>query len=289
MPHVRRLSFLFSAIAVLVFATQRPAAAQGLIWKLPAAEKFTITYSGTYTQADLPAPANPANAPKKPEIRRELIVKSLGRDKGYYNGKLVDCRLLEFTVSTGEVGDGMIVDSGPGARRAYKALVPESAIVGGTHDKDGIFASMLPVATDQSGKKVYGLIKIGDAPAREMKVPVLQTYPMLTLLQHYRSLKKESSPGAVEIAKMQVPAGQYTKYAATKVVESPSSRSTNTAEIIRTDRVPTGLGAWKVTLVREEKNSAQSRSEFKKVTTITTDLVCREIKMEATSELKKLK
>jgi len=289
MPHVRRLSYLFPAVAALVFAAQQPAAAQGLIWKLPAAEKFTLEYSGTYTQDDLPAPPTPANAAKKPEIRRKLIVKSLGKDKGYHNGKLVDCRVLEFTISTGEVGDGEIVDSGPGARRTYKALVPESAIVGSTHDKDGIFASMLPVATDQSGKKIYGLIKIGDAPARDMKVPVLQTYPLLTLLQHYRSLKKVSSPGAEMIAGMQVPAGQYTKYSATMVVESPSSRSTNTAEIIRTDRVPTGLGSWKVTLVREEKNSAQSRSEFKKVTTITTNLVCREIKMDATSELKKLK
>jgi hypothetical protein len=288
MPHVRRIRFLFPVAILLVIASRNPAAAQGLIWKLPAQEKFTITYGGTYTQDDVPAPANAATA-KKPQIRRELIVKSLGRDKGYFNGKLVDCRMLEFIISTGEIVEGEIADSGPGARRIYKALVPESAIVGGTHDRDGIVFSMLPVATDQSGKTVYGLIKIGDAPARPMKAPVLQPYPMLTLLQHYRVLKLEPSVGAEKIAGMQIAPNEYKKYSAKKVVESLSSRSTNTAEIIQTDRVPTGRGGWKVTLVREEKNAAQSRNEFKKVTTITTNMVCRKIEMDANSELKKLK
>lgn len=288
MPHVFRFRFLVPAAVLLVFASQRPAAAQGLIWKLPKQEKFTITYGGTYMQQDVPAATNDANA-KKPQIRRELVVKSLGRDKAYHNGKLVDCRLLEFIISTGEIVEGEIADSGPGARRIYKALVPESAIVGGTHDKDGIVFSMLPVATDQSGKTIYGLIKIGDAPARPIKAPVLQPYPMLTLLQHYRSLKPEPAAGAVTIANMNVAPNEYKKYTAKKVIESPSSRSTNTAEIIQTNRVPTGLGAWKVTLVREEKNAAQGRNEFKKVTTITTNMVCRKIDMDANSELKKVK
>ena len=276
-------------VTVITLATSSQVAnGQGLIWKKPGTKKFTVIYSGTYTET-IPN----ASTEKKPEIRREVIVRFLGKDKGFHAGKEVECALFEITVSTGEVKEGAIFDAGPGARRSYKALIPVSAIEGKAQDADGIFVSMLPIATDKTGKTVYGLMKIGGGPAKRMKSPVLQVYPMLTLLQHYRTLTEVSSQGPVTVAGKQLTSGQYKRYSATRTVESSSSQSINTAKIIRTDSVPTGLGGWEVTLVRREKNAAQSRNEFKKetslVTTITTKLTCAEIKMDAVSELPAVK
>jgi len=217
------------------------------------------------------------------ELKRELIVKSLKKAKGYHQGQEVDCRLLEISMQTGELSGGAI-KPGPAAKRVYKVLVPESKIIGKPRDSEGIFVSMLPVATDKTGKTVMGLKKIGTGAEVPLTAPVLQVYPMLTLLQHYRSLNAMPAQGAIEIAGKQIT--QYTRYKATRVIESPSSRSTNEATLVVTDQVPTGLAKWDVTLTREEKNSAQSWDERKLVTKITTSLTARTISFnDAQSEL----
>ena len=278
--------FLLAACFVIVAFGQRHASAQGLIWRLSPKENFRVVYYGSYVQVDQPARAGA----KVPVVKRELIVKSLKKAKGYFDGKEVDCRWLEISVETGVIVGGEIkkINSGPGAKRIYKVLVPEEKIVGDWKDAQDVFVSMLPIATDKTGKKVMGVMKIGNSPEKPIKSPVLQVYPMLTLLQHYRKPTVTVGQGSITIAGKKITG--FKNYKATQTIESRSSRSTSTAEFIvtdGTDQIPTGLGKWTVTLVREEKNSSQSRGEFKVVTTITTTLEAREITFgDATSDLK---
>lgn len=281
MPSLRRTSASLCAagFALCLFALPQAGRAQGLIWRLPKQEKFTILFYGKYTQTDEPAEAG--GNKRVIQWDRELIVKSLGKATGYFNGKEVPCRRLEISVRTGRVVDGDI-EEGPAGKRIYNVVVPESAIVGKTTDKDSIFVSMLPIATDKAGK-VQGLKKIGDSAVQPITTPVLQVYPVLTLLTHYRSITPSTGAAALMVANKSVPADRYTQYSAKRVVESPSSRSTNvsTFAVTKGDESPIGLAQWKVTLTREKKNSAQDRKEFKTVTTIVEEMVARRIDNEA--------
>ena len=268
-----------AAVAVCLLASPQTSSAQGLIWRLPKQEKFTILFYGKYTQTN--EPTDPGGNRRVIQWDRELIVKSLGKAMGYHKGKEVPCRRMEISVRTGRVVDGDI-DEGPAGKRVYNVLIPEFAITGKTVDKDSIFVSMLPIATDKAGK-VQGLKKIGDTAVQPIKTAVLHVFPVVTLMGHYRQVKAGTSQGALDVAGKQIPAAQYTRYTASRVVESPASRSTNVASfaITKGDESPIGLAQWKVTLTREKKDSAQDRKEFKTVTTIVEELVARRIENEA--------
>ncbi|MFQ5731180.1 MAG: hypothetical protein ACE5KM_04395 [Planctomycetaceae bacterium] len=273
------LSPFVAGVAVCLFAVPQTGAAQGLIWRLPKQEKFTILYYGKYTQTDEPAEAG---GQKRVTVwDRELIVKSLGKASGYFHGKPVVCRRLEISVRTGRVVDGDI-DEGPAGKRTYNVLVPESRIIGKTIDRDSIFVSMLPIATDKDGK-IQGRKKIGDTAVQPIKSPVLQVFPVITLLTHYRTIIATAGQEPITVGGKEVAPDQYTRYTAKRVVESPSSRSTNEATfwVTKSDQSPTGLAQWKVTVTRETKNSAQDRKEFKKVTTIVTELFARRVEIDA--------
>lgn len=268
-PTLRLATFL--AAAALTAAGSATARAQGLLWKLSDKPNFTVVYYGDYRQKDAPG----ADGAEKPEIawKRQLTVKSIKKADGYYEGMKVPCRWIEISVSTGRIAEGEI-DHGPAGKRTYTVLVPESRVLGKTTDADSIFVSMIPIAKDAGGK-VQGMKQIGETRPQPIKSPVLQVYPVLTLLQHYRALKQVPGRQPLDLTKAvgkQLTAGQYKQYTAERTVESATRQTRNDATIFVSDEVPTGLAAWTVKIVHKGKNSSQKRSEFAVITTINVDM-----------------
>jgi len=274
----RTLILGMSLCGLLVGGSSTPVSAQGLLWKLPSDVNFSIEYYGTFTQKDISAGVAGA-APKPIVWQREIIVKSLKQEQGYYNGQAVKCRWIEISVRTGELFEGDI-DTGPAGKRVYKVLVPQSKVVNSTVDSDKIFVSMIPIARDKDGK-IMGVKKIGNSKAKRITSPVLQVYPILTLLQHYRSLKPVPAVEAITIAKQQVSSDNYKKFTASRVIESRSSRSESTATLYFVDNpqlVPTRLAKWKVIVVHKSKDASQNRdSAFKPTIEFTVEMTARTV------------
>lgn len=254
---------LFSTLlAALVAGPVSSARAQGLVWKLPQEENVTIHYTGTYTQKDAPAAGGQE---QKPIVwTRHLDVKVLTKAKGFHDGKEVDCRWIEFVVRTGEFDANrqpQPIDAGPAGQRMYRVLVPESAIIGKTKDAQTIFVSMLPIAKDADGK-IQGVRKIGEGKSEWMKASVLQVYPIVTLLHHYRELKSATGGQSFEVeerrapqtvySKKTIPADQCKTMTASRVIEGDLRRITNDATFTRCDTLPTGLLSWDVKILHQE-------------------------------------
>ena len=141
-----------------LLAETQQAAAQGLIRRLPTQEKMTAVYRGTYTQIN--GDEKTSDKTETLEWDRELKIKSLSKSKGFYQGKEVDCRWFEIEIKTGKNVDGDIVP-GKSGLRIYKILVPDAKVLDSNRDADTIFVSMIPIATNASGK-IMGIKKIGD-------------------------------------------------------------------------------------------------------------------------------
>jgi hypothetical protein len=272
-----RSRFLLSAfmMGILLAATARPAAAQGLLWHLPETENFSVMYYGKFTQQDI-SKGNTGVAPPPIVWDREIIISSLSRAKGFYGGKEVDCRWIEISIRTGVFDED--IDTGPAGKRVYKILVPESKIIGKTTDADKIFVSMIPIALDKDGK-TQGAKKIGTTSPKRMTAPVLHVYPILSLLTHYHDLKPTGSDNPINVdkPKQQISPDAYKKYTAFRSVESPSSRSENTASLYFSDLVPTKIAKWEVSVVHKSKNSSQGKDEFKPTWKFSTSMTVREI------------
>lgn len=281
---MRRISTCGLILCGLILAaTPRPAAAQGLLWKLPKdQENFSVLYYGTFTQKDI-STGNAGVAAEPIVWHREIIVKSLKREDGYYQGKKVPCRWVEFSVRTGKFDEE--IDTGPAGKRVYKILVPESTIVGETKDPDTIFVSMIPVATDMNGK-IMGVKKIGNANPVRMKNAVLHIYPLLSLLHHYRTRASAPGENAITVAGQQVAPDGYKKYTSQRTIESRSRQSENKATMYFANNVPTGLAKWDVTVSHKTKNSSQPRSAFAPTFEFTESMTARTITQgNAQSEL----
>jgi len=297
MQRSRRFLFCAAVLTCLcAVAPERQAAAQGLIWQLPKDENFSVLYEGTYTQKDAP---DADGVEKQPIVwTRHLMVKSLGREKGIYRGREVGCRWIELIVRTGEYDSnrqGDPIDTGPAGKRVYRVLIPESRIIGDTQDAQTIFVSLLPIAETADGK-IQGVKKIGQSDPVRMKVPVLQVYPILSLLHHYRTLTPATGTSTFTIEERRAPQTQYAKrtlttdeyqqYTAERHVESRTRRATNNAVLFRSAEVPTGLLSWEVTVLHEGKDAGQGRDEFQTITEITTKLKVTKISYgDAQSEL----
>lgn len=270
----RFLAVCFTAGLFTLSAT--PALAQGLLWKLSDKPNFTVVYYGDYKQTD--APGTDGKPRAEIEWKRQLTVKSIKQAEGYYDGKKVPCRWIEISVSTDRIAEEEI-DHGPAGKRTYTVLVPESRVLGKTHDDDSILASMIPIATDEDGK-VQGMQQVGESPAAPIDSAVLQVYPVLTLLQHYRELKEATPQQPLDLTEAigkQLAPNDYKQLSAVAVTESANQQTRNEATIYRTDEVPTGLAGWTVKVTHNAKNSAQKRSEFQLVTTITVNLKATEV------------
>ncbi len=262
--------FLISGLCLLI---QTPASAQGLIWSLPE-DGTEIRYEGTYKQVEFRP--NSAEGDLTIEWIRHVILKSVGSEMAEYQGEQVPCRWLELKVVTGRASESGVLP-GPGGDRIYKVLVPEPAIQGQLVDSENIPVSFIPI--------VRGFRKSGDQQAQPEPIEseVLQIYPGLSLLRHYRTFVRE--PNESEDIVVSGESFLAEKYKGTEVLESPISRSTQEAEIWRSNDIPFGVARWTVKVLRETKTNIDPRSEFERFAEITVTMQAQEIGRSARSEL----
>ncbi|MFP6767533.1 MAG: hypothetical protein VB859_05130 [Planctomycetaceae bacterium] len=255
------------AILCLVPATLP---AQGLIWSLPEKEGTWIRYEGTYQQIEY-RPKNRGNAKDLPISKRtftwnrNLTIKSLvtpaEQRTAKFHGRDVTCRWIELKVETGKASresEGRL-DPGPGGTRLYKVLIPESQIFGTlvnnrSVDTIGIPVAFLPI--------IRGYRKIGNRKEEEIKTKVLQIYPSISLLKHYRELKPETDqpedPGLGE----DLGAINAIKLIGTAQVQSRIGKSEHEAAIWRSQDIPFGLARWSVKITRSRKRFTEPRTSF---------------------------
>ena len=272
---MRRLTLLFTCAACLWSGAE--ALAQGLVWYLPEDGSWVL-YEGTYTQV-MRRPTS-TEGDLTLEWQRNLDIQSVGREEATHDldhdGQEVTepCRWLEFKVVTGKIVEG-IPDAGPGAIVIYKVLVPESAIDGTMFDREGILKSYLPV--------VKGYRKLGDEPAQPLAAGVLQAYPNLSLLRHYRELETAASNQTAQVPKLGEVSGELVR--GSTVTETGTQRSRNAAEFLRSEQMLFGLVKWKASTVTEQKNLVEPRSQFEESVELTEELTAVDSGTGAESEL----
>jgi len=273
---VGRRQFVGRALLGLcLLVVGRSASAQGLLWTLPQEDGVGVRYEGKYRQ--LVKRPNNVTGDTTIEWTRRLKITSVGKEEAEFRGKTQPCRWIEFKVQTGKPKEGDI-DAGPGAVRIYKVLIPESVIRGQlteplAADRD-VYISYIPI--------VKGFRKIGDEEATAIDTPVFQVRPVISQLQHYRNLKEDGPP-----TELQLPAGNFTSqlYKGSTVSESPIQRSTNSAEIYRSEAIPFGVAKWTAKTVTEEKPSTAPRNEFVVTNEITEEMAAFEVLSGQESEL----
>lgn len=273
----QRLLFALSIPVGLLAVGPAPAAAQGLIWSLPP-DGTWVRYEGTQRQIEYRPDATEGDVSM--EWIRQLTIKSVGTEMAEYEGRMQACRWIELKAITGKPSERG-VDPGLVGQRIYKVLVPESRIIGQTTDSDTIPVSFIPII---EGK---GYQKIGDGETTPIESPVLQVYPVLSMLMHYKTLQAEETEAEdVQVRLGTVPARRYR---GEKVMESPTIRTTSEATLWRSvsdgDEVPFGLVKWRVRMVRESKDDASPRSAFKPVSEVTVEMSAHESGDGAESEL----
>lgn len=256
----RSVSLLGVLCAVCLVASVTPVSAQGLIWSLPA-DGTWVRYEGEYTYIE-----RRENSPVKDIAPwdKHITIKSVGSEMRDVKGKKVSCRWIEIIIATGRASEAGI-DTGPLGLWKYRVLVPEPSVVGKLTAADGIPVSMLPV--------VEGYRKLGKRPVEKITSSVLQVYPVICLLEHYRKWDGDAEPAADPGIKLG--AVVATKRAAKLNVESRRFRSSNTAELWLSQDVPFGLAKWKVTVVREKKGLLRPRSEFLAISELIEEMEAR--------------
>jgi hypothetical protein len=258
--------------AVVCLSLSQNVSAQGLLWNLPE-DGSLVHYEGTYRQVE----AQPGSSEGNLEMEwiRHLTIKSVGKEDGDFNGKTVPCRWIEMKLQTGRVKDGEIA-TGTVGERIYKVLVPESAIVGQTRDSEGLPITYLPI--------VRGFRKTSDKDAtpKEIKSKVLQIYPIISLVRHYRDMTRGEIPETVQVGQEDVEA---IKLSGNFEQESLNDRVLHESSIYVSKTVPFGLARWTVKVTQESKGEVEPRTEFKFVSEITVDMTARRIEGNARSEL----
>lgn len=268
-----------AAVWVCFFVAIPRASAQGLIWSLPEDGRW-VRYEGEYREVEFRP-----DAPEGDEILtwdRHLTLNSVGTESAEFEGQQQPCRWIEITVVTGKTIEGAIVP-GPVGACIYKVLVPESRITGNLSYGDEIPAAFIPI--------VKGYRKLGENNVEPIPEGVLQVYPVISLLQHYKPKDvQQASEQPVDAGVTFRQNGTVTPveamhYKASNAMESPTSRSTNEAEFWRSDDVPFGLARWRVRILREEKDGLAPRSEFEPASEISVDMKASEAGAGAQSEL----
>lgn len=264
-------TLLLPAVLICVSPTQN-ASAQGLIWNLPE-DGSLVHYEGTYRQVE----AQPGSSEGNLEMEwiRHLTIKSVGREDAEYRGTTVPCRWIEMKLQTGRVKDGLIA-TGTVGERIYKVLVPESAIIGQTRDSQGLPVSYLPIV------RGYRKTNDKDPTPKEITSKVLQIYPIISLVRHYRDMTRSDIPELVQVGQEDV---QATKLTGSFEQESLNDRVLHESTLYLSDSVPFGLAKWTVKVTQEAKGEVEPRTEFKFVSEITVDMTARRIEGNARSEL----
>lgn len=253
----------------------RAAQAQGVLWNLPADGSW-VRYEGTCKQVELRPNSTEGDIPL--EWIQHLTIKSVGSEEAEFRGEKVPCRWIELKVVTGRASEAG-VDPGPVGARIFKVLVPEKRVVGKTADDGKIPVSFIDI--------VKGYRKYGDGEVKPIEAKALQVYPLLALVMHYHAVEPEGS----EPVDPQIPLGdvQTQKFKATSKMESPTTRTTNEAEIWLSTpddkKIPFGLAKWMIKITRESKDSSEPRSAFKAASEVTAEMSAHEVGDGAQSEL----
>ncbi len=289
---------VFTGTSILLVV---PASAQGLIWSLPEDGKW-VRYEGEYKQTEKGKfddieirPNGVAGNVEVVKVENEkvrslmwfrhLTLKSVGEEMADYNGTQVPCRWIEIKIVTGREVDGQL-DPGPIGAQIYKVLVPEDREMGKlvdnkSIDPDGIPVSFIPI--------VKGYRKTGTEPPVELQAKVLQVYPTISLLRHYKTFQIDSDQS--EDPQVEVGAETFVKYKGIYELESTVTHSVHKTELWRSDEIPFGLARWRVTIDRAKKINSESRTIFEQaraegtVTTIEVDMIAREVGTDAKTEL----
>lgn len=263
------------AAALAVSLSAATASAQGLLVRLPAEDGVGVRYEGTYKQ--LVKRPNAVQGDTTIEWRRQLKISSVGKEEAEFQGKTQPCRWIEFKVQTGHAKEGDI-DAGPGSVRIYKVLVAESVIRDTVNEPIGegreIYSSYIPI--------VKGFRKFGDETAQPIDPPVLSIYPAISQLQLYRNLMANGDAAELQLP---IPNITGTPFKGSLTTESPTRRTTNSAEIFRSESIPFGVAKWTAKTTTEEKPGTAARSEFTLTNEIVEEMSAFELLTGAESEL----
>ena len=246
----------------------RIVAAQGLILNLPE-DGMSVEYEGIMTQANGPDDQAPLS------WICELTIKSVGREDAEFEGKVQPCRWVEIKTLTGKSGAAGI-DPGPVGARLYKILIPESKVIDGSVDAEGIPNDMMPI--------VKGFRRLGEDAARPITTPAIRFYPTMTLLTSYKNPETIATADTPEVL-IQDENITARRMKGTLVMESQKTRSVNEGEYWVSKDVPFGLARWVVTVTTYEKDSAAPVSEFRPVVVKKVDMKLRRKRDNAESEL----
>ena len=256
--------------------------AQGLIWSLPEEEGTWVRYEGEYKQTEFRPGV--ATGDQVFNWRRNVTIKSLVTPEEHktamYRGKQVTCRWIEIKVETGKPGEQGL-DTGPAGARLYKVLIPESRVFGTlvqnrSVDADGIPVSFLPI--------IRGYRKLGNRKEEVIKTKVLQIYPAISLLKHYKVLRPET--GEPEDPALEaLGAVNAIKWIGAETLQSRVSQSEHSSEIWLSREVPFGLARWSVKVTRSRKRETDPRDDFSKRTETTVEMKAVAVGTDAKSEL----
>ena len=256
--------------------------AQGLIWSLPEEEGTWVRYEGEYKQTEFRPGV--ATGDQVFNWRRNVTIKSLVTPEEHktamYRGRQVTCRWIEIKVETGKPGEQGL-DTGPAGARLYKVLIPESRVFGTlvqnrSVDADGIPVSFLPI--------IRGYRKLGNRKEEVIKTKVLQIYPAISLLKHYKVLRPET--GEPEDPALEaLGAVNAIKWVGAETLQSRVSQSEHSSEIWLSREVPFGLARWSVKVTRSRKRETDPRDDFSKRTETTVEMKAVAVGTDAKSEL----
>jgi len=256
--------------------------AQGLIWSLPEEEGTWVRYEGEYKQTEFRPGV--ATGDQVFNWRRNVTIKSLVTPEEHktamYRGKQVTCRWIEIKVETGKPGEQGL-DTGPGGARLYKVLIPESRVFGTlvqnkSVDADGIPVSFLPI--------IRGYRKLGNRKEEVIQTKVLQIYPAISMLKHYKVLRPET--GEPEDPALEaLGAVNAIKWVGAETLQSRVSQSEHSSEIWLSREVPFGLARWSVKVTRSRKRETDPRDDFSKRTETIVEMKAVAVGTDAKSEL----
>lgn len=268
---MRRLSMGLVLIAWAWIGPQS-AAAQVLIWSLPKEDGAWVRFEGTYTQTQSRPESNAGD--EKIEWRRELMISSVGRTNASFEGADVPCRWVEFK-STTKAND-LDKPPGPGGVVWYKVLIPERRVIGKPVDDDGIPVTFLPI--------VKGYRKLGAREVQAVSERALAVYPTIAPVTYYPNLKAEGEAMDVQFPFSNSPVSVRI-FKGSRVLQTNSNRSTNTAVLSLSEAVPFGLAKFQVTVTREEKGLTASVDAFQRKSLVEVEQQAVAVGTDARSEL----
>jgi hypothetical protein len=279
-PRATRHSLAAVALAAFALLSQMGALhAQGLIVRLPKDGSW-VRYEGNVKQDEF-RPDDPLGNIQMEWIQH-LTIKSVGSEQAVYHGKQVPCRWIEIKIVTGKPSESG-VEAGPVGERIYKILVPEERVVGDIADGAKIPFSFLDI--------VKGYRKTGSGPATPIPLArgsegAFQVYPLIGPLMHYDAI--EAVGGEPEQMQFSSGAVKTKKFKARRVIESPTTRTTNEAEFWECDgdAIPFGLAKWTAKTTVDNKDSTAPRANaFKPATQVTVEMSAHESGTGAKSEI----